>query len=124
MHKRIFRPLNALGSPLISMMYLSAWMLILKAEWSSRFSAPLAYAGKMVLSNYLMQSVICLGFFFGQGFGWYGTFDRSEQFLTVIVIWAVQLLYSRIWIQHFSYGPLEWIWRALTHWKIPTISKS
>jgi uncharacterized protein len=35
----------------------------------------------------------------------------------VIVIAALQLWYSPLWLQRFRFGPLEWLWRTLTYWK-------
>jgi uncharacterized membrane protein YeiB len=26
---------------------------------------------------------------------------------------------SRIWLRHFRYGPLEWVWRAITWRTLP-----
>jgi uncharacterized protein len=31
----------------------------------------------------------------------------------VFAIWAVLLLWSKPWLAHFRFGPLEWLWRSL-----------
>lgn len=34
-----------------------------------------------------------------------------------MLVWAVILIISPIWLRHFRFGPLEWVWRCLTYWK-------
>ena len=53
--------------------------------------------------------------FLGWGFGLAGRFDYAAQLLIVVTIWMVQLIISPIWLQHFRYGPAEWLWRTLTY---------
>lgn len=41
----------------------------------------------------------------------------------VLAVWALQLIWSPLWLSRFSMGPLEWVWRCLTYgWRVP-ISK-
>jgi len=28
------------------------------------------------------------------------------------------LLFSPVWLHHFRFGPMEWLWRSLTHWRL------
>jgi uncharacterized membrane protein YeiB len=78
----------------------------------------LAPYGRMALTNYLSQSVICSLLFYNYGFGLYGM-SRAYQVLVVISIVILQIGFSHWWLRHFRYGPMEWVWRAITHWKIP-----
>ena len=36
----------------------------------------------------------------------------------VLLGWSLMLLWSKPWLAHFRYGPLEWLWRCLTYWKL------
>jgi uncharacterized protein len=101
MYRLLSRPLNALGSPFISLMYLSSWMLILKQQWLLRINCRLAVVWQMALTNDLMQSMICALFFYGYGLGWYGDFERTQQQLFVLEVWVTQLLYSSLWMHYF-----------------------
>lgn len=74
-------------------------------------------AGRMALSNYIFQSILCGLIFYGYGFGVYGHLTRSELLLIVPAIWLVQLVLSRIWLARFKQGPLESLWRRLTYGK-------
>jgi len=70
--------------------------------------------GRMALSNYLFQSVL-LGFvFFGYGLGLFGRLGSAPVAVGGIVLYSVQVLVSRAWLERFRFGPLEWLWRSLT----------
>jgi len=75
----------------------------------------LAAAGRMALTNYLMQTVLCTTLFYGHGFGLYGYVDRSGQFFITLAIWALQLFWSPLWLRYFRFGPVEWLWRSATY---------
>jgi uncharacterized protein len=78
----------------------------------------LAAAGRMALTNYLMQSLICTTLFYGYGCGLFGMFNRLWLDVFVVSIWVFQLTTSIIWLRNFRYGPAEWVWRSLTYWKL------
>lgn len=73
----------------------------------------LAAVGRMALTNYLMQSLICLIFFVLLGY--FGRLRLHELMYVVITIWFVQLCYSPLWLRYFRFGPLEWLWRCMTY---------
>jgi uncharacterized protein len=77
----------------------------------------LAAVGRMALTNYIMHSVICAFVFLGVGFGLYGSLERYQLYYVVVAIWIFQLIVSPIWLRHFRFGPLEWVWRSLTYMK-------
>jgi uncharacterized protein len=79
--------------------------------------ARMAAVGRMALTNYVMQSVVCLFLFSGIGLGLYGSLRRHELYVVVAGICLFQLIASPIWLRHFRYGPLEWAWRSLTYKK-------
>lgn len=78
----------------------------------------LAPYGRMALTNYLSQSVICSAIFYAYGLGLYGM-PRAQQVLVVVVVVTLQVLFSHWWLSKFLYGPMEWLWRAITYWKLP-----
>jgi uncharacterized protein len=77
----------------------------------------LAAVGRMALTNYVMHSVICLLVFSGIGLGLYGRLQRHELYVVVAGICLLQLIVSPIWLRHYRFGPLEWVWRSLTYQK-------
>ncbi len=84
---------------------------------------PLKYAGKMALTNYIMQSVIGLFLFSSIGLGLYESLSPFETLVTAFTIFFIQLVYSRVWLKYFRFGPLEWIWRCFTYKKLLPITR-
>ncbi len=69
----------------------------------------------MALTNYLLQSVVAVLVFYGYGLGLYGEFGVATTFGFTIVFFAAQIVFSRLWLDRFSFGPMEWLWRMLTY---------
>ena len=103
------------GSLIMSFSYLSLLLLIVKSAKWQRFKAAMTAVGKMAITNYLSASIICSLIFFGHGLGLYGQVDRTFLMMTVIAIWTAQISFSLLWLKHYHYGPVEWIWRCLTY---------
>ncbi len=98
---------------------LVVWMLY--QPWG-RWLQALAPAGRMALTHYLLQSVICSFVFFGYGLGWWGL-PRAQQVLFVVVVFAAQLALSHWWLARFKFGPMEWLWRAFTYREYPAMRR-
>jgi uncharacterized protein len=75
-------------------------------------------AGRMAFSNYIGSSVVMMLVFQGwAGVGLYGELHRGTLLLLVLATWLLMLAWSKPWLAHFRYGPLEWLWRCLTYGK-------
>jgi uncharacterized protein len=74
-----------------------------------------APAGRMALTTYLSQTLICVGLFYGYGLGLRNTMGQTQALLTAVAIFAVQLALCRLWLVRYRFGPVEWIWRQLTY---------
>lgn len=90
-------------------------MLFLKTNWLLFLQKSLAAVGQMALTNYISHSIICNVIYLGMDY--YGMVQRYELYYVVFGIWIFQLIISPIWLKHFYFGPMEWIWRCLTYWK-------
>ncbi|MGB7062748.1 MAG: DUF418 domain-containing protein [Candidatus Zixiibacteriota bacterium] len=109
---------NYWGSILVVLGYISLVMLICKSGLVQKVVRRFAAVGRMALTNYLLQTIICTTIFYGHGLGLFGRVERSEQILIVIGIWVFQLLISPLWLGHFQFGPAEWLWRTLTYLRV------
>ncbi len=109
---------NYWGSILVALGWVGLVMLVCKSDSLRPFTRPFAAVGRMALSNYLMQTVLCTFIFYGHGLGQFGMFERWQQLLVVIMIWILQLVVSPIWLRHFWFGPAEWLWRSLTYMEL------
>lgn len=94
--------------------------------WGVRWSRHLQWlapAGRMALSNYLGQSLVCTLVFYGYGLGWFEQVGRASQLLFAVVLFAMQVLLSQLWLRRFQYGPVEWLWRAFTYLQLPPLRR-
>lgn len=106
---------------LMSLGYASAIVLAMqRPAWRKRL-AWLAPAGRMALTNYLVQSVACTLIFYGYGLGLFEQLPRAWQPLFVVLLFAAQLFFSRWWLSRFRFGPMEWLWRWLTYGRRPAM---
>ncbi|MCC5916271.1 MAG: DUF418 domain-containing protein [Cryomorphaceae bacterium] len=74
-----------------------------------------APVGQTALSNYLFQSVISIIIFYGVGLGYYGKFGLSGVLFFALIVFICQIIFSKIWLKYFRFGPLEWLWRQMTY---------
>ncbi|MCL2415137.1 MAG: DUF418 domain-containing protein [Bacteroidales bacterium] len=86
-------------------------------NWMQRL-VPLAYTGRMALSNYLFQSIICTFIFYNFGLGLFGQVGPAIGLALAIVIFTGQVYVSKFWLQRYQYGPVEWLWKSLTYGKL------
>lgn len=84
---------------------------------------PLRHVGKMALTNYIMQSVIGLFLFTSVGIGLYESLSPSQTLMTAVAVFFFQVIFSMLWLSHFRFGPLEWLWRCLTYKKLFPLRK-
>ena len=94
-------------------------LLVRHGPVADRFAA----VGRAAFTNYLGATVIGTILFYGFGFGLYGELSRGQAWLLVPVVWAIMLTWSKPWLEHFYYGPLEWAWRSLARGKIPPMRR-
>ena len=99
----------------MSLAWISIVMLACRGGCRSWLGRSLAAVGRMALTNYLLQSLLCTFLFYGHGLGLYGSVDRTGQIAVVAGIWSLQLIVSPLWLRHFRYGPAEWLWRSLAY---------
>ena len=71
----------------------------------------------MALPNYVLQSVIGAAIFSAWGLGYLGKIPNRYTFLMGVLIIALQMYLSKLWLKKCHYGPLEWLWRSATHGK-------
>ncbi len=116
-------PIKVLGSVLYSLSRLGLMLfyvlvivqLAQKAAWQRRL-APLAAAGRMPLTNYLMQTGICITLFQAWGLGLWMKFGPAASLaLALAIFWCVQVPWSLWWLRTHERGPLEALWAWLTY---------
>lgn len=104
-------------APALSIGYAAAIIALVNSGACRAAVSRLAACGRMALSNYLLASLLANLLFTGLGFGLYGELSRIQAYGIVLLVWALQLAWSRPWLEHFRYGPFEWLWRSLARWQ-------
>ena len=108
-----------LGSIGLTAFYVStAALLFTFWERARRAMSVFRHAGRMSLTNYIMQGVILTALSGGGSLFPRGPFldslDGGWRIALLVVVFAFQVVYSRWWFQYFQFGPIEWLWRSLT----------
>jgi len=98
-------PLQAVGYAALCFGY---WPTLVRL----RITHAVSCVGRMALSNYLLQTLICTTLF--NRFGWFNQLDRLSLLAVVPGVWLANLLFSVLWLRYFRQGPVEWLWRKLT----------
>ena len=99
--------------------HLGALLLFVRSGLLPWFRRAMAAVGQMAVTNYLTHSVVCGILFIG--LGWYNQLERHELYYVVFAIWAAQLVISPLWLRHYRFGPVEWLWRYLTYMRRPPL---
>lgn len=113
----LIMPIQQAVIPMISLGYAAALILAIENGQFRWLTSRLASVGRMALSNYLSQSVICTCLFYSFGLGLFGSLPRTTLALIVFFIWLIQLWWSPKWLSKHPFGPVEWLWRSLTYMK-------
>lgn len=103
---------SVLGSTLVYACLLLLWW---QRPSGPRALRPLAATGRMALTTYLTQSVVCTLLFYSYGLGWYGNVSYTGMLLITLVLFACQMAASTWWLARHEYGPMERLWRRLTY---------
>jgi uncharacterized protein len=114
---------NYWGSLAVAAGYIGLVLLFVLRRPGAWLVQRLSAVGRMAFTNYIAQTVIVTFIFYGHGLGLFGRVSRASQLLVVLAVWILQLLVSTAWLNAFHYGPVEWLWRALTYGRRPAFRR-
>jgi len=108
----------------LAVIYVTGFILLFQKEkWNTRLMH-FYDAGRMGLTTYLMQAFFGVLIFSTIGLRLVGDVGAAISALIAIAIFTIQILLSKFWMKHFYYGPVEWLWRSLTNFKIQPLMKA
>ncbi len=114
--------LGSVGIPLLSLGYAAMFALYWR---KTRGSGNLFVAsGRMALTHYLSQSVVCVTLFYGIGFGMFQKTSVGVSLLVALAVWLALALLCRIWLKRYPFGPMEALWRRLSYGRAPRAQTS
>ncbi|MDJ1158060.1 DUF418 domain-containing protein [Chelatococcus sp. SYSU_G07232] len=108
------------SAPFLTGAYVAALLRIFQTRGGTKIAAVLAPAGRMALTNYLLQSLACAVLFTAYGFRLVGQVPPWAVAAITVALFSTQIALSAAWLRHFAYGPVEWLLRALTVGAWPT----
>jgi uncharacterized protein len=109
---------STIGDASLSICYMTTIWLCMNAGIGHKVFQSFAWVGRMALTNYLTQSMICTFIFYGYGLGWFGKVGATYGILIALGLFSIQLYWSRWWLARYNWGPAEWFWRKLTYGKL------
>lgn len=106
------------GGPILALGYIAVVVLICLLPVAVKILAPIAKAGRMSMTLYIMQSIVCTTLFYHWGFGLFGKVDVQMGIYIAIALFIVQILFAELWFSNFKQGPLEAAIKKITYSKI------
>lgn len=112
----LLQVMTASLSPLVLATGYGAALLLLfgspRGQRAMHFLAPL---GRMAFTNYIAQSIVFTWIFYGYGLGLFNRVGPAAALALGIAVFLLQVAASHAWLARHRFGPLEWLWRALTY---------
>ena len=90
-------------------------LIVYKSRVLNRLGHLFSNAGKMSLSNYMFQSIVCAFIFTHYGFALFSKTTPTYNVFIVCSIYIFQLIASTLYLRKFKTGPLEWLWHKLVY---------
>lgn len=106
-----------IGGPIVALSYIMFFVILCEDQTVRKILTPLQSIGKLSLTTYISQSIICILIFYGVGLNYYGKLPVLTIYIIGIVIYCVQLILSYLYSLKFKQGPLEKLWRKVTYLK-------
>lgn len=107
-----------LGGPALTFFYVATLVLWWQGGRGRACLRLLAPAGRMALTNYLTQSVVCTLIFYNYGLGLIGRMGFAAGIVLTLIIYTLQISLSNWWLRRYRFGPAEWLWRTLTYGRL------
>ena len=107
--------MSGLGAYLLAIGYIALFILLFVNAQDSKLMNSFASVGRLSLSNYLLQSIICTTIFYGYGLGLFGKLGVALGVVLAVVIYAVQVFISSVYYKRFKLGPAEWVLRKFVY---------
>ena len=119
---------NIMRSPaalILAAGYCAGIVVALRSDWGRRLFTPFGAVGRMALTNYLAQGFMYAFVLFGvgPGLGLVGKIGSFAVLLICLAFFGAQIAFSHWWLARYRFGPVEWLWRALTYGARPAMRR-
>lgn len=115
------RLLYQVGLLAMTLFYVGAVVVLVQRPRWKRLLGVLAPAGRMPLTTYMLQSLVCTFVFYGWGLGLADgrALGPAVRLGFGLLLFPLQVGMAHLWLRRFRFGPLEWLWRVAVYGKSP-----
>lgn len=106
-----------LGGYVLAIGYIQAFIVFYYSKAAEGLKRLLAGLGRLSLSNYLAQSIICTTIFYSYGLGLFGQLGSMFGLLLAVGLYTAQLFISYLYLKKWRRGPVEWLMGKWVYWK-------
>ncbi|MCY7482714.1 DUF418 domain-containing protein [Bacillus safensis] len=106
-----------LGAYVLTIGYIQAFIVFYYSKAAQGLKRLLAGLGRLSLSNYLAQSIICTTIFYSYGLGLFGQLGSMFGLLLAVGLYTAQLFISYLYLKKWRRGPVEWLMGKWVYWK-------
>ncbi|MEH7673910.1 DUF418 domain-containing protein [Bacillus pumilus] len=106
-----------LGGYVLAIGYIQAFIVFYYSKAAEGLKRLLAGLGRLSLSNYLAQSIICTTIFYSYGLGLFGQLGSMFGLLLAVGLYTAQLFISYLYLKKWRRGPVEWMMGKWVYWK-------
>lgn len=107
-----FSTAGSVAGLVMAVLYTTGLALLWRTPARRVIAAVFEPLGRMALTNYVGAAIVVAVTALVVDFG-HMTSAAPVVIMSVVLI-AVQSVLSRLWLKHFVYGPVEWLWRTAT----------
>ncbi|MBE1553263.1 DUF418 domain-containing protein [Sporosarcina limicola] len=106
------------GGIILSLGYISLFAFAYTKLHAHPLLTAFENVGKLSLTNYITQTVICTFIFYGYGLGLFGKLGATGGIILGIAIFSLQVVGSTLYLKYFNQGPLEKLMRVFVYLRI------
>ncbi|PRS62358.1 DUF418 domain-containing protein [Bacillus pumilus] len=106
-----------LGGYVLAIGYIQAFIVFYYSKAAEGLKRLLAGLGRLSLSNYLAQSIICTTIFYSYGLGLFGQMGSMFGLLLAVGLYTAQLFISYLYLKKWRRGPVEWMMGKWVYWR-------
>lgn len=110
-------PFRIFDSLFLALFYMGILRLIYKKKAGRKFLHFFVPLGRMALTCYILQTILCIYTFYGLGFGLFAQLPLYQVYFVALAMLVIQVVFCKLWLSIYHFGPIEWVWRSLSYGK-------
>ncbi|WP_277678089.1 DUF418 domain-containing protein [Gracilibacillus dipsosauri] len=113
-----FVDFSLIGGSILAIGYIFLFAYLYSKFHDHRVMRAFEKVGKLSLSNYILQTMICTTVFYGYGLGLFAKMGIWLGILFGLAVYTIQVVASHWYMKRFKQGPLERVMRMFVYWNV------